>query len=137
MAESAGVSKSVTVVGAAADTIDAYVAQFPRDVQAILKRIRQLIARAAPEAQEAMKYQIPTFVLNGNLVHFAAFEHHIGLYPTPSGIIRFQEELTAYKTAKGSIQFPLEKDIPYALIQRIVEFRVEENRAKAKGRSKV
>lgn len=121
---------------AAVDSIDQYVAQFSNDVQAILGRIRQLIAKAAPEAQEAMKYQIPTFVLNGNLVHFAAFENHVGLYPTPSGIVRFQNELKPYKTAKGSIQFPLDKAIPYALIQRIVEFRVEENRAKSKPKPK-
>lgn len=118
--------------GQPASSIDNYIAQYPRAVQAILSRIRQLIAKAAPEAEEAMKYQIPTFVLNGNLVHFAAFEHHVGLYPTPSGIVQFQKELTGYKTAKGSIQFPLDQEIPYALIQRIVEFRVEENRAKGK-----
>ncbi|MBL8810837.1 MAG: DUF1801 domain-containing protein [Planctomycetaceae bacterium] len=121
---------------AAVDSIDKYVAQFSSDVQAILGRIRQLIAKAAPEAQEAMKYQIPTFVLNGNLVHFAAFENHIGLYPTPSGIVRFQSELKPYKTAKGSIQFPLDKEIPFGLIQRIVEFRVEENRSKSKPKSR-
>lgn len=117
-----------------AESIDAYIGQFPRTVQDILSRIRKLIAKAAPEAEEAMKYQIPTFVLNGNLVHFAAFEHHVGLYPTPSGIVQFQKELAAYNSAKGSVQFPLDQKIPYALIQRIVEFRVEENRAK--GRKK-
>lgn len=115
-----------------AESIDAYIGQFPRTVQETLGRIRKLIAKAAPEAEEAMKYQIPTFVLNGNLVHFAAFEHHVGLYPTPSGIVQFQKELAGYRTAKGSIQFPLDQEIPYALIQQIVEFRVEENRAKGK-----
>lgn len=131
-AAKADVRKKSAATAAAGNEIDAYIAQFPAEVQTILGRIRKMIATAAPEAQEAMKYQIPTFTLNGNLVHFAAFDHHIGLYPTPSPIVRFQAELKPYKTAKGSIQFPLDKEIPYALIQRIVEFRVEENRSKSK-----
>ena len=77
------------------------------------------------------KYQIPTFVLNGNLVHFAAFENHIGLYPTPSGIEQFKDALSKYKNAKGSVQFPLDAPIPYPLIKKIVAFRVKENREKA------
>jgi uncharacterized protein YdhG (YjbR/CyaY superfamily) len=113
-----------------ADTIDAYIGRFPKDVQDILQRIRGIIKKAAPDAQEAIKYQIPTFVLGTNLVHFAAFEKHIGLYPTPSGIEQFKEELLIYKSAKGSVQFPLDSAIPYNLIERIVKFRVNENREK-------
>ncbi|MCO6456214.1 MAG: DUF1801 domain-containing protein [Pirellulaceae bacterium] len=118
----------------APETIDAYIAGFPQPVRDILHKIRQIVRDAAPEAEEAIKYQIPTFVLNGNLVHFAAFAHHIGFYPTPSGITHFQDALSAYKGAKGSVQFPLDAPIPYDLIQRIVEFRVEENRRKARGK---
>lgn len=119
-------------------TIDAYIREFPPEVQAILEKIRGIVREAAPDAEEAIKYQIPTFVLGGNLVHFAAFERHIGLYPTPSGITQFKEELSRYHTAKGSIQFPLDAAIPYALIKKIVKFRVKENREKlaAKKRPK-
>ncbi|MEZ6130901.1 MAG: DUF1801 domain-containing protein [Planctomycetaceae bacterium] len=111
-------------------TIDGYIAAFPEDVQAILTKIRGIIKDAAPEAEEAIKYQIPTFVLNGNLVHFAAFRKHIGFYPTPSGIERFKDDLSKYKNAKGSVQFPLNAPMPYALIKKMVKFRVQENRAK-------
>ena len=115
-------------------TIDAYLAAFPADVQAILQQIRQLIHDAAPEATEAISYGMPTFKLHGNLVHFAAFKNHIGFYPVPSGMAAFQEELAAYKQGKGSVQFPLDQPMPYDLIRRIVQFRVEENRAAAKGK---
>lgn len=111
-------------------TIDAYIAGFPADVQAILQQIRDIIQKAAPDAEEAIKYQIPTFVLGGNLVHFAAFERHVGLYPTPSGIEEFKEVLSKYHVGKGSIQFPLESPMPYDLIKKIVKFRVKENRDK-------
>jgi len=121
---------------AAAQTIDEYIAGFPADVQAILRRIRAIIREEAPEAEEAIKYQLPTFVLHGNLVHFGAFQKHIGFYPTPSGTERFQKELAAYKGAKGSVQFPLEQPIPYDLIREIVRFRVQENRAKARAEGK-
>ena len=119
-------------------TIDAYIASFPQDVQDILQKIRGIISKAAPEAEEAIKYQIPTFVLNGNLVHFAAFQKHIGFYPTPSGIEQFKEALSGYSSAKGSVQFPLDSPIPYGLITKIVKFRVRENREKmaAKSRTK-
>lgn len=118
--------------------IEEYIARFPREVQDILQKIRSVIAKVAPEAEEAIKYQIPTFVLNGNLVHFAAFQKHIGFYPTPSGIEEFKDELSAYETAKGSVQFPLDKPVPFALIKKIVTFRVKEARAKpaAKKRKK-
>lgn len=117
-------------------TIDAYIASFPQDVQDILQKIRGIISKAAPEAEEAIKYQIPTFVLNGNLVHFAAFQKHIGFYPTPSGIEQFKEALSGYSSAKGSVQFPLDSPIPYGLITKIVKFRVRENREKMAAKSR-
>ncbi len=117
------------------DSIDEYIADFSKEVQHILQKIRAIVKEAAPDAEEAIKYQIPTFVLSGNLVHFAAFEKHIGLYPTPSGIEQFKDELSSYKSAKGSVQFPLGSPIPYGLIEKIVKFRVKENRLKAANKS--
>ena len=119
-----------------ANTIDEYIAGFPKDVQAILQKIRGIIRKVAPDAEEAIKYQIPTFVLNGNLVHFAAFQKHIGLYPTPSGIEEFRDELSVYKSAKGSVQFPLDAPVPFSLITKIVKFRVKETREKVASRSR-
>ncbi len=113
-------------------TVDEYIAGFPPEVQSILQQIRQTIREAAPEATEAIKYQMPTFVLNGNLVHFAAYKHHIGFYPIPSGIEKFKRELSAFKHAKGSVQFPLDEPMPYDLIRKIVKFRVKESLMKAK-----
>ena len=116
-------------------TIDEYIAGFPEDIREILEKVRETIRRAAPEATEKISYQMPTFYLNGNLVHFAAFKKHIGLYPAPSGVEAFQEELAPYVKAKGSIQFPLDKPVPYDLIARITAFRVQENIMKSeKGR---
>ncbi len=117
-------------------TIDEYIKAYPRDVQAILAKVRATIRKAAPEAGETIKYRLATFTLNGNLVHFGAFKHHIGFYPTPSGTAAFRKELAPYVFAKGSIQFPLDKPIPYGLIVKIVKFRVSENRAKSEGRGK-
>ena len=117
------------------DTIEAYIAQFPSDVQKILQKIRTIVQLAAPGATEAIKYQIPTFVLNGNLVHFAAYANHIGFYPTPSGIEKFKNELSPYKSAKGSVQFPLDQAIPFSLIKKIVKFRVKESCEKAEKRA--
>ena len=108
-------------------TIDEYIKAFPKDVQIILEKMRQTIRKAAPEAVEAISYQIPTFKLNGNLVHFGAFKNHIGFYPTSSGIRAFKKQLTPYKGAKGSVQFPIEKPIPYDLVRKIVKFRVKES----------
>jgi uncharacterized protein YdhG (YjbR/CyaY superfamily) len=108
-------------------TIDEYIGTFPEDVQHILEKVRATIREAAPEAQEAISYQIPTFRLNGNLVHFAAFKNHIGFYPTSSGIEAFKEELSPYKSAKGSVQFPIDKPVPYDVVKKIVLFRVREN----------
>lgn len=116
--------------------IDAYIAGFPPDVQEILQAIRQTIHEAAPAAQETISYQMPTFTLHGNLVHFAAFKAHIGFYPVPSGIEAFKDELAVYKQGKGSVQFPLDQPMPYDLIRRIVVFRVQENLAKAAAKGK-
>ncbi len=120
----------------ASQSIDAYIAACPPDVQPILEKIRAIVHKEAPEAEEAISYQMPTFKLNGNLVHFAAFKQHIGFYPTPTGTEKFQKQLAPYKHAKGSIQFPLDQPIPYDLITQIVKFRVKENRAKPTTRAK-
>ena len=121
-----------------AKNIDDYIATFPKGTQTVLKKLRATIRKAAPKAEETINYHIPTFTLQGNLVHFAAFKNHIGFYPTPSGIEKFKEELSVYEGAKGSVKFPLDKLIPYALITKIVKFRVQENleRAAAKGKRK-
>jgi len=108
-------------------TIDEYIQSFPAELRSILEQLRQTIRAAAPEAEEAIRYQIPTFILNGNLVHFAAFSKHIGFYPTPAGIEAFREELARYKMAKGSVQFPIDRPLPLALIRRIVKHRRHEN----------
>ena len=108
--------------------IDSYIAAFPREVRPILEQIRKTINKAAPSASETIKYGIPTFTLGGkNLVHFAAYKNHIGFYPAPSGIEAFKEELSVYKNAKGSVQFPLVKPIPFELIREIVKFRILES----------
>lgn len=107
--------------------IDKYISGFPKEIQVLLQQIRKTIRQAAPEAEEAIKYAMPTFVLNGNLVHYAAFRNHIGFYPVPSGIEAFKKELSVYKGAKGSVQFPLDKPMPLGLITKIVKFRVQEN----------
>ena len=108
-------------------TMDEYINTFPKDVRTILNELRQAIKEAAPEAEETINYQMPTFTLNGNLVHFGAFKDHIGFYPTPSGIEAFKKELAPYKGAKGSVQFPIDQPLPLPLIRRIVEYRVKEN----------
>ncbi len=111
-----------------ANNIDDYIAGFPADIQAMLNQIRATIKKSAPTAEEAIKYAIPTFVLNGrNLVHFAAFKNHIGFYPTPTGIESFQKELSKYKQGKGSVQFPLDEPMPLALITKIVKFNMARN----------
>ncbi len=118
-----------------AKNIDEYISNFPEDVQLILKKLRKAIAKAAPDAEETIKYRMPTFVLyKRNLVHFAAFKNHIGFYPTPSAIIAFKDELTPYKQSKGAIQFPINEPIPLDLVRRIVEFRVKENLDKSKNK---
>ena len=119
-------------------TIDEYIASFPKDTQKILEEIRATIKAVAPEAEEKISYQMPTFFLKGNLIHFAAFKKHIGIYPTPSGTQAFKDEISIYQGAKGSIRLPIDEPMPLELIGRIVKFRVAENltKAKSKGKSK-
>ena len=112
--------------------IDAYIAEFPAEIQKLLQQVRITIKDAAPAAEETISYGIPTFTLNGNLVHFAAFKNHIGFYPTPSAGEAFKKELSVYKGGKGTVQFPLNEPIPFELIRKIVTFRVKENMAKAR-----
>jgi uncharacterized protein YdhG (YjbR/CyaY superfamily) len=119
--------------------IDEYIAGFPDDVQKLLEKIRMTIRKAAPDAEETISYQIPTFTLKGKyLVYFAAYKKHIGLYPAPRGSEKFKQELSAYEGGKGTVRFPLDKPIPFDLVSRIVKFRIKENleRAKAKGKKK-
>lgn len=120
-----------TKAQAAPRDIDEYIASCPEEVRDVLERVRSTIRKAAPDAEETIRYQIPTFALQGNLVHFAAHQRHIGFYPTPSGIERFRKELAQYEGAKGSVRFPLDAPIPFALITRIVRFRVQENLGRA------
>ena len=117
-------------------SIDEYIFRFSLDVQGILEMLRKVIKESAPDAEEKISYQMPTFVLHGNLVHFAAYKNHIGFYPTPSGIDAFKDELSEFKGAKGSVQFPIEKPIPYELISKIVKFRVAENIKKSEDKLK-
>lgn len=118
------------------ENIDEYIGQALPEVRELLQEIRKVIHEAAPEATEKISYQMPTFDLHGNLVHFAAFKKHIGFYPAPRGIEAFKDELSVYKGAKGSVQFPLNQPMPYDLIGRIVKFRAAENMEKAKGKRK-
>lgn len=109
-------------------TIDDYIHSFPKDVQERLKTMRKTIRAAAPEAEETISYGIPTFDLNGHLVHFAAFKNHIGFYPAPSAMVAFKRELSPYKSSKGAVRFPIDRPLPLALIKSIVKFRVAENK---------
>ncbi|MCU0485752.1 MAG: DUF1801 domain-containing protein [Anaerolineales bacterium] len=117
-------------------TIDEYIAAFPEEVQLRLNEMRAAIRAAAPEAIEKISYQMPTYYLKGNLVHFAAHQRHIGFYPAPSGIEAFKEDLAAYHSAKGSVQFPFDQPLPLELIQKIVQFRVGENFRNAQNKSR-
>jgi uncharacterized protein YdhG (YjbR/CyaY superfamily) len=117
------------------NSIDEYIATFPAEVQKILQEIRAVIKAAAPDAQEKISYQMPTFFLKGNLVYFAAFKNHIGFYPAPTGVEAFAQELSLYKGAKGSVQFPINKPMPLDLITKIVKYRVTENLKKAEMKS--
>lgn len=111
--------------------IDEYISACSPDAQEILQKMRATISKTAPDAEEKISYQMPTFYLSGNLVHFAAYNNHIGFYPTPSGISTFQDELEKYKTSKGAIKFPIDEPLPLTLINKIVKFRGKENLAKA------
>jgi len=108
-------------------TIDEYIESFPKDIQAILSELRQVIREAAPQAEEAISYQMPAFKQNGILVYFAAFKTHIGFFPTASGVEAFKEKLSDYETSKGTIRFPIDKPLPMQLVKEIVQFRVKEN----------
>jgi len=119
-----------------AKNIDEYIADFPKEIQTILKKVRATIRKSAPDAEETINYGTPTFTLKGNLVHFAGFKNHIGFYPTPSGIEKFKKEISEYEWAKGSVKFPLNGPIPYELIDKIVKFRVKENLEKAETKGK-
>ncbi|HUW70523.1 MAG TPA: DUF1801 domain-containing protein [bacterium] len=108
-------------------TVDEYIQQYPPNIRVLLEEIRAVIRASAPEAKERISYKMPTYTMNKNLIHFAAFKNHIGLYPTPSGTAAFEKELSAYVRGKGSVQFPLDKPMPLDLIRRIVLFRVQED----------
>jgi uncharacterized protein YdhG (YjbR/CyaY superfamily) len=118
--------------GALAKNIDEYIAGFPEPIQKMLQQIRATVHKAAPKAEEDIKYAMPTFVQNGNLVHFAAFKNHIGFYPAPRALEEFKKELSAYKGSKGAVQFPLDKPLPLGLITRIVKYRVKQSLEKEK-----
>lgn len=116
--------------------VDQYISQFPSDVQIKLQSLRQIIRDSAPNAVEKISYKMPTYAEHGNLVHFAAYSKHIGFYPGASGIEAFKKELSRYKGAKGSVQFPLDQPLPEELIRRIVEFRVQANVEKAREKKR-
>jgi uncharacterized protein YdhG (YjbR/CyaY superfamily) len=116
-------------------TIDEYIATFPDDVQALLQAVRATIHAAAPDAVERISYGMPAFAQEGNLVYFAALKHHIGLYPTSSGIAAFQQEISAYESSKGAVKFPKDQPMPLDLITKIVQYRVTENLARAAAKS--
>ncbi len=114
------------------ELVDKYIAGFPKATQLLLNKMRNTIKKAAPNAEETIGYGIPTFKLNGNLVHYAGYENHIGFYPGAAGIASFREEISKYKNAKGSVQFPIDKPLPLALVTIITKFRVQENEGKKK-----
>ncbi|GLU50751.1 DUF1801 domain-containing protein [Dyadobacter frigoris] len=116
--------------------VDNYIAGFPKEIQKLLEEMRLAIRKAAPDAEEKIGYGIPTFTLNGNLVHYAAFKNHIGFYPAPRGLEAFKEELSGYKGAKGSVQFPFDKPLPLDLVAKITKFRIEQNLAKTDAKAK-
>ncbi|HOW34724.1 MAG TPA: DUF1801 domain-containing protein [Methanoregulaceae archaeon] len=126
--------KPVIPAGGETRTVDAYISTFPADIRVILEQLRKAIHESAPGAQEAIRYGIPTFMFHGTLVHFGVYEHHVGFYPTPSAIRAFEDELRPYPHAKGSIRFPLDKEIPLDLVRKMVRFRVDENLALAKSK---
>lgn len=117
-------------------SIDEYILQFSPNIQEILKMLRKVIKEAAPDAEEKISWGMPAFTLNGSLVYFAAHKNHIGFYPAPSGIEAFKQELSEYKAAKGSVQFPITKPLPYELISKIVRYRVAENTKNKKDKLK-
>lgn len=119
-----------------AETIDEYIAEFPKDVQKKLTELRDTIRKAAPKAEEKISYAMPTFALHGNLVHFAAYKNHIGFYPAPRAIAAFKKELSKYEGSKGTVQFPIDEPIPLSLIKKMVKYRIAENMEKAAAKKK-
>ena len=117
-------------------TIDEYIAGFPPEVQETLQKIRMTIRKAAPEAQETIKYKMPTFTLKGNLIYFAAYKKHISIYPVPSGSESFNKEIAVYRAEKSTVRFPLDKPIPYDLIDQMVRLRVQDNLSRAVAKEK-
>ncbi len=118
-------------------TIDEYISSFPQDIQEILEKIRSLVKRAAPQAQETIKYGIPTFMLRDTyLIYFAAYKKHIAIYPIPAGDPRFNEEISAYRSGKGTLQFPLDQSIPYTLIRKLIKFSLQDNLTRAESKRK-
>ncbi len=117
-------------------TVDQYISAFPKNVQVMLKQMRETVQKAAPQAEEVISYNMPALKLNGVLVYYAGNKAHIGFYPLPSAIIAFKKELEGYVTSKGAIQFPLEKKLPVTLIKNIVQFRMLENEEKEKLKKK-
>jgi uncharacterized protein YdhG (YjbR/CyaY superfamily) len=117
-------------------TIEEYFAVFPERTQQLMEGLRATIKKAAPQAVEKISYNMPAFMLEGMLVYYAAYDKHIGFYPTPSGIAAFKKDLASFKSAKGSVQFPIDKPLPLDLIAQIVKFRVEENLDKAREKKK-
>ena len=114
------------------DSIDEYIETFEPDIQKTLNEIRNFIKNEVPEATEKISYGMPTFYLNGNLVHFAAFKNHYGFFPTPSGIDAFEKELASYRSGKRTLRFSIDKPIPWDIIKKIVQFRIKENSNKIK-----
>jgi uncharacterized protein YdhG (YjbR/CyaY superfamily) len=127
---------STTIKPGKNSNMDGYIAGFPEQIRKKLEEMRSIVRKAAPGAEETINYGVPTFKLNGNLVHFGGFKNHIGFYPTPSGIEAFKKELSVYEGAKGSVKFPVDKPLPARLITKIVKFRVKENFGKTKQKSK-
>jgi uncharacterized protein YdhG (YjbR/CyaY superfamily) len=117
------------------NSTDEYIAAFPEEIQIILKELRATIKAAAPDAQEKISYQMPTFTLYGNLVHFAAYKNHIGFYPSPGVLQAFKDQLSIYKGSKGAVRFPIDKPLPLKLIGEMVKYRVAENLKNAESRS--
>ena len=117
-------------------TVDEYLSALPANTKSILKELRKTIKQAAPQAVELISYNMPAFKMNGMLVYYAGYKNHIGFYPVSSAIRTFQKDLSDYKTSKGTIQFPLDRQIPFDLITKIVKFRVQENLEKAKTKAK-
>lgn len=117
---------------------DTYIASFPKETQKLLQQIRKAIKEAAPKAEELISYGMPAYKLNGPVVYFAGYEHHIGFYPTGSGIAAFTKEISKYKSSKGAVQFPLDEPIPVTLVKQMVKYKVAENleKVKAKGKKK-